>query len=207
MLEKAIQRNFMNKRERAEEIVNRYVIFSLGAGLVPVPLLNTAAVTAVQIAMLRRLTSLYGVKFSESTLKAFITSLLGSGSVQLGGAFLRGLPIIGALIGGISIPVLSSAITYLIGNMFIEHFENGGTLEDFDIEKGKQYFKEQFDKAVEKVNEIKNQYIGIDKDKPVDSHSEEDPFAKLEKLYQLKQKGIISDEEFEAKKQEILKNL
>ena len=206
MLGDIVKRSFMNKRERAEEIVNRYVIYSLGAGLVPVPLLNTAAVTAVQIAMLRRLTSLYDVKFSESTLKALITSLLGSGGVQLGGAFLRSIPVLGAFLGGISIPVLSGAITYIIGNMFIEHFENGGTLEDFNIEKGKQYFKEQFDKAVEKVNEIKSQYLGVEKEDKVTT-SNDDVFSKLEKLHQLKQKGIITEEEFENKKQELLKNL
>ncbi len=197
----------MNNRERAQEIVKQYVLYSLGAGLVPIPFLNIAAVTTVQVAMLKKLTSLYNVKFSDNTLKVLVTSLLGSGGSLLGSGLIRNLPFLGGFIGSLAIPVLSGAVTYLVGEIFIEHFEHGGTLEDFDLEKGKEIFKSKFDEAVEKVKEIQKQYLGEKEETQVPSTNSEDPYVKLEKLHELKKKGIISEEEFLEKKKELLKEL
>ncbi len=202
------KRIFMNNRERAEEIIKQYVLYSLGAGLVPIPFLNIAAVTTVQVAMLKKLTSLYNVKFSDNTLKVLVTSLLGSSGTQFGGGVIRNLPFLGGFIGSLAIPVLSGAVTYLVGQIFVEHFEHGGTLEDFDLEKGKQLFKAKFEEALEKVKELQKQYLGENTEEAVETVSPvNDPYVKLERLHELKKKGIISEEEFEAKKQELLKEL
>jgi hypothetical protein len=46
--------------------------------------------------------------------------------------------------GGISVAALSFATTYAVGNLFIQHFESGGTLLDFDPAKTREYFATQF---------------------------------------------------------------
>src|SRR5262245_41219695 len=50
---------------QAQRIVDRHMWLSMGIGLLPVPLLDIAGVTAVQLRMLQQLAKLYGVPFSR----------------------------------------------------------------------------------------------------------------------------------------------
>ena len=46
------------KAKTADEIIRSHVLWALGAGLMPVPLFDIAAVTAVQMDMLKQLAEL-----------------------------------------------------------------------------------------------------------------------------------------------------
>ena len=54
------------------------------------------------------------------------TSGIGAASV------LKAVPIVGTIVAGFVIPVLSAGATYAIGKAFIQHFASGGTLLDFN---------------------------------------------------------------------------
>jgi len=56
-----------NKREEADKIIKSHVLWAVGAGLVPLPLFDVAAVTAIQMDMLKQLAALYQVDYSTST--------------------------------------------------------------------------------------------------------------------------------------------
>jgi hypothetical protein len=45
------------------------------------------------------------------------------------------------------LPALALASTVAVGRVFLQHFEAGGTLLDFDPEKMKSYFEAEFNKA------------------------------------------------------------
>ena len=64
--------------EAASKLVDRFSLWSGAAGLIPVPLVDIAAVGGVQIQMLRRLSEIYGVPFSDNRGKSIIASLAGS---------------------------------------------------------------------------------------------------------------------------------
>ena len=49
--------------KQADSIIRNSVVFASGAGLIPVPVVDLMAVTAVQIEMIRRLCKLYKVDF------------------------------------------------------------------------------------------------------------------------------------------------
>ena len=71
-------------------------------------------------------------------------SLLGgllptSAAVTVASLF-KSVPGLGTATGIASVSVLGGAITYAIGNVFVQHFESGGTLLDFDPEKMRNYF-------------------------------------------------------------------
>ena len=68
----------INTQREADEIVRSHVLWSMGAGLMPIPLFDIAAVTAIQIDMLKQLTACHGVDFSQSHGKAFVGALTGS---------------------------------------------------------------------------------------------------------------------------------
>jgi uncharacterized protein (DUF697 family) len=47
-------------------------------------------------------------------------------------SMLKSVPIIGTIVGAFVMPLLSAGATYAIGKAFIQHFESGGTLLDFN---------------------------------------------------------------------------
>jgi uncharacterized protein (DUF697 family) len=122
--------------ELASKLVDRFAIWSGVAGLVPLPVVDILAVGGLQIQMLRRLSQIYGVSFSENRGKALIASLAGSmipATSGIGAASaLKVVPIFGTIVSGFVMPVLSAGATYAIGKAFIQHFESGGTLLDFN---------------------------------------------------------------------------
>lgn len=135
----------MNNNSRADKVIRDSVIWSMGAGLIPVPLADMVAVSAVQIDMLKQIASLYQVDFAETRLKSWIAALSGSVLPKLGAGVIKFIPGIGSLVGGLSMAALSGASTYAIGQVFAQHFESGGTLLDFDVEKFKGFYQRQFE--------------------------------------------------------------
>jgi uncharacterized protein (DUF697 family) len=117
--------------ELASHLVDRLSLWSGAAGLIPVPLVDMAAVGGVQLHMLRRLSEIYGVPFSENRGKSILTSLVGAvipaSTATAPASLMKGLPVIGTAIGVLTMGRLRRA-TWVIGKVFIQHFASGGTL-------------------------------------------------------------------------------
>lgn len=131
----------------ANALTKRYTYWATGLGIVPVPVLDLAAVLAVQVKLVYELSHLYGVKFFDTKAKHFITVLIaGMGSGRIVAPVIASLfkvvPIVGQVSGFIALSVTGGAITYALGKVFTSHFESGGTLLDFDPVKSKAYFAE-----------------------------------------------------------------
>lgn len=119
-----------------DNLIKDYVIVSMTLGLVPLPLVDVAAMIGVQVKMAHSLSKRYGVPFSEHRAQAIATSLAGSllpVSAGLGVASLfKVVPGVGSLVGGATAAILSGAVTYATGRLLAQHFESGGTLLTFD---------------------------------------------------------------------------
>ena len=144
----------MTEEERdllASQLVDRFSLWSGAAGLVPIPLVDVAAVGGLQLVMLRRLSELYDVPFSENRGKSIIASLAGSvlpastatSSAMTVGSLMKGLPGIGWAVGALTMPVFSAGATWVIGRVFIQHFASGGTLLDFNPPDYREFIKTQ----------------------------------------------------------------
>ena len=124
------------REEVASKLVDRFALWSGVAGLIPVPIVDVVAVGGLQIQMVRRLSQIYDVEFSENRGKALVASLAGSlipATSGIGAAsMLKAVPIIGTIAGGFVMPALSAGATFAIGKAFIQHFTTGGTLLDFN---------------------------------------------------------------------------
>ena len=124
------------REEMASKLVDRFALWSGVAGLIPVPIVDAVAVGGLQVQMVRRISQIYDVGFSENRGKALIASLAGSlipATSGVGAAsMLKAIPVIGTIAGGFVMPVLSAGATYAIGKAFIQHFATGGTLLDFN---------------------------------------------------------------------------
>jgi len=151
----------MSKKQlaQAEKTILKYAGISASTGLIPFLLTDVAILTVIQLKMLQKLSIIYELPFSKNIAQPIIASLLG-GSIPLSMSsnLIRIIPIYGTIIGIVSRSSFSSASSYAIGKVFIQHFETGGTLLSFDAEKMKNYYQQQF-----KQDDLKSQqtFTGI----------------------------------------------
>lgn len=146
------------RHKDAQNIVTNHTLFAVGFGTVPVPIVDIVGLTATQLNMLRKLSEIYGEPFTDELAKKAIASLIGGSltiPIAMGMAsFVKFLPIVGQSAGAVSIASVGSASTYAVGQVFIRHFELGGTLIDFDSAKVREFFKEEFERGKEIVTNL-----------------------------------------------------
>ena len=150
------------KEVSALKTVKKYMWWSMGAGLIPVPFVDWAAVSGVQFKMIADLAKVYGVPFKEERVKAIIGSLAGfllPHSLAFGmiGSGIKAIPVIGALAGAPAMAVFCGAYEWALGRVFIQHFESGGTFLDLDPEAVKEYFRAQFEEGKKVTKTIDGQ--------------------------------------------------
>lgn len=155
-----------DREGQARRTVNKYMWWSMAASLVPIPFLDMAGITALQLRMLQVLAQHYGVPFSRNLGKELISSLLGSivpASLTLTlGSALKVAPGVGQVVSGLSMPIFAGAATRAIGKIFIQHFESGGTFLDFEPAKVREHFRQEFEKGQDLASEV---HAGTGQDK------------------------------------------
>jgi len=135
------------REEMATSLVDRFALWSGVAGLIPMPGVDVLAVGGLQVQMVRRLSQIYDVPFSENRGKALVLSLAGSlipATSGIGAASMfKFVPVIGPLASAFVMPALSAGATYAIGKAFIQHFASGGTLLDFNPPDYREFIRQQ----------------------------------------------------------------
>lgn len=143
------------REQEADGVIKEHVIGALGVGLFPVPVLDLAFITVVQLRMLRRLSALYGVPYSRSLARMAVGMVLGAlvpvKTTVLVASFLKLIPGFGSLIAGSTGSVTAGAIIYASGRVFMGHFERGGNLVDFEIDRARAALHESFAEGLERV--------------------------------------------------------
>ena len=137
---------------KAGSIVRQMSAWGAGAGVIPLPVVDFAALVTVQVVMINKLSHLYGIPFREHTVKNLVGVLIGSvvpaglagGAV---GSLIKSVPVVGQLAGVLLMPGFAAAVTWAMGRIFVQHFETGGTLLDLDAERMKEHFKAEFEAA------------------------------------------------------------
>lgn len=231
---KMIMSENMGNQDKADTIIKNHMVWSMGAGLIPVPIADFFAVSAIQLDMVRQLAKIYGIDFSETAGKASITALTGSGLARLGARAVKFIPGVGSIIGGITMAVLSGGSTYALGEVYKKHFETGGTFLDFDPARLRKFYNEKFEKGKEIAKEIKVEQeseikaekgssgISVSSEELVeeirkpkaakekssiseDAPTPKDPLSQLQAVARMKEEGFLTEEEFLIMKKKILK--
>lgn len=194
----------MSKRTEADKIINKHIIWAMGGGLIPLPVLDFAAVTAIQIDMLNQLSRLYEADYDAAAGKTFVAALTGSTLAKLGSSMIKIIPGFGTLLGGVSMSILSGASTYAVGRVAVEHFESGGDLFNVDWSKAKKVYHDFFEEGKEVAENLQQEQADTTEDTPANATA---VIAELERLESLRSKGIITDEEFAALKQKLMEQV
>ena len=217
---------FMSDRQEqqskhADTVIRNHILFSMGFGLVPIPIVDIFAVSAMQLDMIRQLCKVYDRDFQESQGKAIVSSLTSATLARLAGTSLaKMIPVVGSIVGGVANSAMAGASTYALGQVFKIHFETGGTILDFDTKRLKKLYQEQFEKGKKVAEELRKQQEAKKKSmedaakETVEETIEEDLdeknkrgraiLDKLKELAELKENGIISEEEFEKMKTKLI---
>jgi len=132
----------------ATEAIKKYSLYSAGAGLIPVPLVDFAAISAIQIKMLKQVSAIYEIPFDAERGRSIVAALIGglAGTnlgYGLGRNLLKAVPFVGPVLGGFSVSAMGGAVTWAVGRVFMQHFASGGTLLDFDPDAMRQHFKRE----------------------------------------------------------------
>lgn len=143
---------FPTKEMLGDRIIRENMLWASGGGLIPVPILDFIAITAVEVKMLKELSALYELPFREHQVKSVLASLLaGMGAPALGAAItaslFKSVPLLGAVSAFIAVPGAAAAFTYAVGKVFLQHFASGGTFLDFDPQKVREHFARQFEEG------------------------------------------------------------
>ncbi len=138
--------------DRALAVVDKRVRWAAAGGVVPVPFVDIAAIAAVQLTMLREISEIYDVPFSKNRGRAIVSTLIGSifpwaAGAGLAGLLIKATPVLGWGVGLATISVLAATSTRAMGLVFIQHFESGGTLFDFDPAAKRDAFHQEYEKA------------------------------------------------------------
>lgn len=151
---------------KAMEIVHKHVLAVMGAGLVPVPIVDVVAITALQMKMLKDLADFYEVKLARNQMTY---SLIGSATAGIGApmavapllsSVMKVIPGFGTAAGVASMPIVGGASTYALGKVFVGHFEAGGTLFTFDPVKVRERMRTYYTEGLKKAEELKNKATG-----------------------------------------------
>jgi uncharacterized protein (DUF697 family) len=138
--------------------IKTYTLAAAGAGLIPVPGVDLAGIAALQCRLVQLIAREYGVGFKQNAAKTIVASLLGSvGSARLFAvpvySLVKVIPVIGTALSGAALAGIAAASTYAIGQVFVQHFETGGTLLDFDAKKIAGYYAKMFEEGKLKVTD------------------------------------------------------
>jgi len=119
------------RQAAARKIVQRHRNYAALGGLVPLPIVSIASLTAINMRMVKALSDLYGVPYQRDRTRSLIVGIVG-GAVPagLGSATASTLMFVipGGLLFGIGVSAITAAaLTRGIGQVFIEGFESAAT--------------------------------------------------------------------------------
>ncbi len=193
-----------------EEIINRHVYWGVGAGLIPLPLADIAAVTAVQLDMLKQICRFYDVDYSEEKGKAWVGALVSSSLsavlARLGSSVFKLVPIVGSLAGAASMAVISGASTFALGVAFSRHFAKGGSLSDINRSSIEEVYKEKLKQGKNLAGKFKDKYMKF-LETPEGKEKERNMGRRLKDLADMKKENLITEIEYEKARQKIIREL
>jgi uncharacterized protein (DUF697 family) len=185
-------------KKQAESTINNHALYAAGGGLIPIPIIDFMAVSSIQVDLVQNLCEIYNVNFYKSQGKSSISALVGTSLASLGSSLIKAIPGVGSFLGGVSMSILSGATTYAIGQVFAEHFEKGGTMEDLNVADFSKFYKQKLEEGKRVVKDLMDR----DKTKKQKTPPQKAPNSrqdilqsKLEDVKRLFDNGIIDKSE------------
>ena len=183
----------MDQSEQADAVIRDHVGYSAAAAMIPVPLGDVLAITALQLDLVKSLSNIYEQDFTASLGKGLVMSLTGTSIARIAASAVKAIPGVGWAGGGAVQLALAGSTTYAIGHLFKSHFAAGGTLDTFNPEKA----REMYEKYVEKGRSV----VSEKGESPISAEVVADA---LQKLVTLREAGDLTREEYDELKAKLI---
>jgi uncharacterized protein (DUF697 family) len=179
----------------------------MGSSMIPIHGADVIALSGIQMDMVNSLCVNYDVEFSKVQMKAAIGVMIGTSITKMSAQrLLKFIPGIGSVIGGLAMAGMAGASTYALGEVFKSHFESGGTMLNFDLEVLKKRYNEMFDKAKTIVPSWQTQASKSTQTENTSASfsTSSDIVSRLKDLAQLRESGVVTEDEFLSLKKKIV---
>ncbi|MFT4536402.1 MAG: hypothetical protein ACI9P5_003778 [Saprospiraceae bacterium] len=143
--------------EESNAIILKAVGKSSSISAIPIPLLDVAVVTYIQVDMVQKLAELHGVVVENKNkliVSSAISALLSKFISEAVSSLASQSSLTTFLSDSLVKASISGFVTTITGEVYKKHFELGGTLEDISASIYVEYFKEQMSSdrvSVEKI--------------------------------------------------------
>lgn len=118
------KRALVEKKKQAENEVNISVGLAAAAAAIPIPFSDAFTLVPIQIGMLAKIGSTYGIETTTSVITTLVSSLLGVSVATIVGrtivsSLLKIIPTVGSVAGGTIAAAAAGGITKTLGNSYI----------------------------------------------------------------------------------------
>ncbi|MFH6983475.1 YcjF family protein [Marinoscillum luteum] len=141
-------------------ITNKYAAVASVAGLIPVPVLDLAALVGIQVKMVHEIARTYGKNLKDEALRVAISSLIttipANSFASVGTSAFKAIPLIGTIFGGLTAVAYYGASTYAVGKIFDSHFSSGGDLLNFRAQDVKSAYVNLVKKETDSTGSVLN---------------------------------------------------
>jgi uncharacterized protein (DUF697 family) len=150
--------------QEADSIIRKHMLLSMAGGAIPVPVLDLAAVTAVQLDMLKQLAKAYDRTFDSRSARAFVTSittaLAGTMLARLGASLIKFVPGVGWAAGGVTQAVITGGTTYAVGGLFKRLFREDRPFTEVDVDLVKDELNSYFEAGQKLARKLADTIVG-----------------------------------------------
>ncbi len=149
---RAIALQALGERDKkADEIIKTYSLVAMGFGLIPTPLVDFAAVLALELKMIQELAE--NCEFTFPRRQVFFKMVISLAGViaplyfvQRYKNLIKAVPGIGHAMT-VALVLTNGASVYAVGKVFQKHFESGGTFLSCDETLIREYFAKKYEEG------------------------------------------------------------
>jgi uncharacterized protein (DUF697 family)/GTP-binding protein EngB required for normal cell division len=147
------KRALAEKKKQAEVEINISVGLASAAAAIPIPFSDAFALVPIQIGMLAKIGSTYGVEASTSVLTTLVSSILGVSATTMIGrslvsSILKMIPGAGSAVGGTVAAAAAGGLTKVLGNAYVavlHEFCESNPGKPIDIQHISKELKKRFE--------------------------------------------------------------
>lgn len=143
----------------ARGIIKSHMLGAMSVGFIPIPVVDGIALTDIQWNLICRLADHYGVPIQAAYRTMLLSAISGSLPVLFAGFgcwLIKLIPGFGHIAGTAALANFGAAMTYATGTVFMEHFENGGTMRDFSALELSRQLRLEFRRGKHATEELQN---------------------------------------------------
>lgn len=148
----------------ADKIIKKHALMGTAAGLIPLFGLDVAAVTSVQVMMIKKLSDLFGVPFEASQVRVAVSSFVATALSRMASGVVRKYfnTFSGFAATELTNAAIAGFITAATGEIYKIHFQNGGEIDSLDITDFWNYFQEEISSGKLSSNTFKEVETGFE---------------------------------------------